>query len=133
MFTFSKESLANLATCDERLQRIAHEAIKYFDFKVICGHRNEEDQNAAYKAGTSQLKFPNSKHNKEVSLAMDIVPYPIDWSGNTKNIERYIFMQAVVYTVAKQLEIDIRQGIDWNRNLDMRDEKFRDYPHVELI
>ena len=57
----------------------------------------------------------------------------IDWSDRRGAIERFVFMQGVVWACAERLGIPVRLGLDWNRNLDMRDETFRDYPHVELV
>lgn len=118
---FSARSLKNLEQCDKRLQKIAHEAIKEFDFIVICGHRGEKEQNAAVARGTSKLKFPKSKHNKTPSLAFDAVPYikgakgGIDWEARAKFME----MRAVFKKTAAKLGIDVRT-ISW------------DLPHLEL-
>lgn len=131
---FSQTSLNQLATCDERLQKIANEAIKIFDFVVVEGHRGEEAQNAAYAKGFSKLPWPLGNHNKSPSIAMDCAPFPIDWSSQSRAIERFVFMQGIFYAVAQQLNIPIRQGIDWNRNHDMRDEHgLHDYPHIEIF
>jgi len=130
---FGDQSLLQLATCDERLQRIAREAIKYFDFKVIEGHRGEAAQTLAYEKGFSKTPWPYSKHNSQPSRAIDVVPWPVDWSEGHKNLERYIFMHGVIWVCAQQLDIQTRHGIDWNRNLDMRDEDWRDHPHVEIL
>lgn len=134
MPAFSPSSLAQLATCHPDLQRIAHESIKYFDFTVLEGHRDQAKQDAAVAAGNSKTPWPQSKHNATPSLAMDCAPYPIDWSGTAKSLERFVFMQGIFCAVAMRLGIEIRSGIDWNRNEDMRDEfGLRDYPHIELV
>lgn len=130
---FSKASKKQLETCDPRIQKICNEAIKIIDFTVVEGHRGKEAQNAAFAKGLSQVRFPYGNHNKSPSLAVDIAPYPIDWSNSQKAIERFVFLQGVIYATAKKLNIKIRQGLDWNMNLDMRDERFRDYPHFELV
>ena len=80
MPVFGKASLKELSECDARLQEIANEAIKYFDFSVLEGHRNERDQNIAYAKGLSKLKWPFGNHNASPSRAMDLAPFPIDWS-----------------------------------------------------
>lgn len=133
MPTFGSASEAQLQTCHPHLQKVLREAIKYFDFSVVEGHRGKEAQNAAYAKGLSKVRWPNGNHNKSPSLAADIAPYPIDWSDKRGAIERFVFMQGVVWACAERLGIKIRLGLDWNRNLDMRDETFRDYPHVEVI
>jgi len=59
---FSKASMDRLKTCDIKLQVIALEAIKEFDFTVVCGYRGEKDQNEAFARGASKLKWPDSKY-----------------------------------------------------------------------
>ena len=65
--------------------------------------------------------WPNGKHNKKPSLAVDVVPYPVDWS----DIERFIRFGWFVKGLAIGLGIKIRWGGDWKR--------FKDYPHFELV
>lgn len=132
MPTFGSASEAQLATCDPRLQRLAREAIKYFDFTVVEGHRGEAAQEAAFAKGLTQLHYPHGNHNAIPSRAMDCAPYPIDWSDKTTALARFACMGGVLLVCAKQLGIRIRFGWDWNRNLDPRDESFLDWPHVEL-
>lgn len=127
MPSFSKNSLKLLATCDEKLQTLMKEVIKDYDFTVICGTRGEADQDAAYKAGNSKLKFPNSKHNSNPSKAVDIAPYPIDWN----NTQRFRDLAKVVLEKAEELGIKIRYGGDWNMN-GKQDDSFVDLPHFEL-
>ena len=128
MAKFSMTSIKRLATCDARLQQIANAAIVKYDFTVLCGHRGEEDQNDAFERGTSKLKFPNSKHNKWPSRAMDLAPFPIDWD----DIGRFKELAKIVLEEAKRIGVKVRWGADWDRDGDWRDEKFRDWPHFEL-
>lgn len=132
MAKFSAYSLNQLSTCDPRIQRICNEAIKYFDFKVNEGHRGKADQDEAVATGASKTPWPTSKHNSYPSRAVDIVPYPIDWTDAEKPHLRFAFMMGVIKVCADQLGIKIRFGMDWNRNLDPRDEDFIDLPHFEL-
>lgn len=132
MPTFGSTSRAQLATCDERLQKVLTEAIRYVDFAIVEGHRGKAAQNAAYAKGLSKLKWPHGNHNATPSRAADCVPWPIDWSEKTTALARFTFMAGVIWTCARQLGVKIRFGWDWNRNLDPRDESFLDWPHVEL-
>lgn len=108
------------------------EAIKEFDFSVIEGHRGEAAQNAAYAKGLSKLRWPHGNHNHLPSLAVDIAPYPLDWSDKLKAQLRFAYLAGHVMSVAKRLGIPLRWGGDWNRNQDPRDESFLDLPHFEL-
>jgi len=118
---FSKRSENNLATCHELLQKLFHEVIKHEDCTVLCGYRGEKEQEQAYLEGNSKLKFPESKHNQQPSLAVDVVPYPIDW----KNTGRFYFFAGMVKGIAAKMGIPIRCGAEW--------ESFLDLPHFELI
>lgn len=133
MPVFGPASEAQLKTCHPDLQLVLREAILYFDFSVVEGHRGEAAQNAAYAKGYSKVRYPNGNHNKIPSEAADLAPYPIDWSSKPVAIERFCLMQGVVWACAQRMGIPIRLGLDWNRNMDTRDETFRDYPHVELF
>jgi peptidoglycan LD-endopeptidase CwlK len=132
MPVFSKASLAQLATCDNRLQIVLHEAIRHFDFTVVEGHRGEEAQEAAFRKKATQLHWPHGKHNTKPSRAVDIAPYPVDWKDDEKPHLRFAFMMGVVKVCADNMGVKVRFGMDWNRNLDPRDESFIDLPHVEL-
>lgn len=130
---FSRSSLYQLETCHHLLQKVLREAIKHVDFTVLEGHRGEVAQNEAYSKGLSQVRWPNGKHNKSPSLAVDIAPYPVSWSETPENLERFAYLAGVVMGIASQMGIALRWGGDWNQNDDMRDESFRDRPHIELV
>ena len=116
---FGKRSLERLETCHEDLQEICHELIQYMDVTVLCGHRGEKEQNAAFHAGRSKLMYPRSKHNITPSRAVDLAPWPIDW----QDIKRFKEMTDHVVRIAKEKGIKVRMG---------RDFSFKDWPHVEL-
>jgi len=128
MPTFSKTSADRLATCDERLQKVFNEVVKYFDCTIIQGHRGQAEQDAAYASGKSQLKWPNGNHNKLPSKAVDVMPYPIDWTDR----ERMTLFAGFVMGIATGMGIDIRWGGDWNQNDQVKDNKFDDLPHFEV-
>ena len=121
MPSFSKKSIDNLVTCDQKLQAILNRAIEDFDFSVIGGYRDEKTQNKYYDEGRSRLKYPYSNHNKYPSRAVDIVPYPIDWDDEF----RFYKLATHVYQIASIMKIPIRWGGTWRT--------FKDLPHFELI
>lgn len=120
MPVFGKRSLNNLAQAHPDLQRVMYDAIKYNDFTVICGYRDRAAQDAAYKAGTSKARFGQSPHNFKPSLAVDCVPYPLDWN----DIGRFELMGRVIMQSASKLRVPLV----WGRNF----KALRDYPHFEL-
>lgn len=135
MPTFSDRSKKALSECHSDLQVLFNEVIKHFDCAVICGHRNEEEQNEAHTKGFSKVRFPDSKHNKKPALAVDVMPYPINWSDR----ERIYFFGGFVIATAKHLKemgwikSTIRWGGDWNQDTDVKKETFKDLPHFEII
>lgn len=129
---FGAASEAQLATCHPDLQRVLRKAIEVVDFSVVEGHRGQQAQEAAYAKGLSKVHYPHGKHNATPSLAADVAPYPIDWSSRQAAVERFVYLQGVIRACAHSLGVSIRQGLDWDGDLDFVEERFRDYPHVEL-
>lgn len=132
---FSLKSNIKLFQCHRDLQTLFNEVICHTDCSILVGYRNELQQNEAYENGKSQLKFPESKHNKDPSWAVDVAPYPIDWN----DIPRFISFAKFVLETAKLLRINcdikhcVRWGGDWNCNGDLTDQKLHDYAHFEII
>jgi len=125
---FGKRSKERLATCDERLQKVFNEVIKYVDCSVLEGNRSEERQNKLYEEGKTKVKFPNGRHNRYPSLAVDVTPYPVDW----KDRERQTLFAGFVLGVANQMGIKLRWGGDWDQDFEVQDNKFDDFPHFEV-
>lgn len=123
---FGHRSLKNLEQCHPLLQLLMYEAIKVTDFSVICGFRGEMEQNEAYSSGHSKLKWPQSKHNQSPSLAVDIVPYPIDWNDE----RRFRTLGAVVKEIWSQLPPEKTEGYELSWGGDWK--TFKDFPHFEL-
>lgn len=135
MPTFSKTSAARLATCHTDLQRVFGEVIKYFDCTIIEGHRGQAAQDAAFAAGKSKLKFPEGKHNKTPSLAVDAAPVLyangkgiIDWQDR----ERLSFFAGRVLGIADGMGVKLRWGGDWDQDTELKDNSFDDLVHFEL-
>jgi len=142
---FSRESSQNLSTCHVDLQEIFSEVIKSFDCKIVCGWRGPTEQGAAFAEGASKLKWPLSKHNHQekndagelvpMSLAVDAYPFPI----NFQDIHRFYYFAGFVVGVADQLRSyglisrGVRWGGDWNSDTEVKDNKFNDLCHFELI
>ena len=136
---YSDISHKRLATCDIRLQKLFNEVIKYFDCSIIVGYRNQIDQDLAFQKDRSKLKYPNSKHNKRPSLAIDVAPYPIifpdrekDPKGYTKAVSRFYFFAGYVIATGQYLSIPVRFGGDWDGDFDIFDQTFDDLCHFEL-
>lgn len=120
MATFSTKSLERLLTCHPDLQRLFREVVQHVDCSIICGYRSKEDQLLAFHTGKSQMTWPHSKHNQQPSLAVDVVPSPVDWD----DLDRFRAFAVVVKEQAAQLGIEVQWGGDW--------QTFKDLPHWQL-
>jgi peptidoglycan L-alanyl-D-glutamate endopeptidase CwlK len=125
---FGSSSKKNLSEAHPDLVRLFEEVIKHYDCSVIEGHRPQSEQDAAYHSGKSKVQWPNSKHNSTPSMALDVVPYPIDWNDT----KRFYYFGGFVKGVAAKLGLDIRWGGDWDSDNDFKDQSFHDLPHFEL-
>lgn len=117
----SKTSKQKLGTCHSELQRLVLEVAKTENCAVICGYRNKAEQNKAFMSGKSKARYGQSKHNRKPSMAVDIVPIPLDWN----NIDSFEKLGSKVLEKASELGIKIRWGRDFTG--------LKDYPHFELI
>ena len=135
MYKFSKRSLNNLATAEEKLQVLFNEVIKEVDCTVIYGHRTPEEQFELFKQGREKKdgwwvkvgktvtnldgSIKKSKHNYFPSKAVDVVPFPLDWN----NIESFKNLAVIIKKKAKELNIDVEWGGDW---------QMKDFPHWQV-
>lgn len=126
MPTFGERSMANLNEAHPDLQRLFLEVVKHVDCMVIEGYRSPEEQEKLFHAGKSKIKS-GGKHNVKPSLAVDVVPYPVDWN----DYKRFFHFMGVVQGIAYGLGIKIRCGGDWSGD-NIFNESFLDLPHFEL-
>jgi hypothetical protein len=154
MPNFSQRSKDRLKTCDNKIQLICNEAIKYTDFTIVTGHRTKEEQNDLYEKGFSKLKWPKGKHNSSPSQAVDVAPYIkpfgaifggpeqvkriVQQTGKSKAevnsfIEKaYARLVGILEGIAMSNGINIRVGLDWDNDFNTLDQTFHDLGHIEL-
>ena len=125
---FGSKSKEKLSSCDEKLQKVFNEVIKYVDCSVLEGHRGCARQNKLYEEGKTKVLYPKGRHNAEPSRAVDVVPYPVDWNDR----ERFHLFAGFVLGMARGMGINLRWGGDWNQNFEVDDNMFDDFPHFEL-
>lgn len=122
-----------LTTCHPYIQTVFTRVLEYFDHTVLEGRRGKEDQNKAFNEGKSQLRWPDGKHNvveeDDLSLAVDVIPYPIDWNDR----ERMNYFAGQVLATGRSMDIEIRWGGDWDRDTQVKDNSFDDLVHFELV
>jgi peptidoglycan LD-endopeptidase CwlK len=138
-YRFSAHSLKQRITLHEDLQVICDYLIRDHDFRIQQGHRGEAEQNEAVAKGYSKVKFPNSKHNTTPSEAMDLLPFIggkfigwDDWPQWRYFAGRVIATADTLYH-AGIISHRIRSGIDWDRDNDLSDNRFKDAPHFEIV
>lgn len=136
-FYFGNSSLQKLETVDPDLEDLMYAVMgkQLMDFTIIEGYRSRARQQALFDNGDSKVAV--SKHNHNPALAIDIAPYPIRWgdkgsSTRVKDIGNFYRLAGIVLATAKELEIHIRWGGDWNMNGDIYDQDFDDLVHFEL-
>ncbi len=105
----SELSVQRLGTCHPDLQRLVFAVAKLDNIAVLCGHRGEAEQVAAYHDGRSRLTWPQSKHNSLPSRAVDLARVPIDW----RDTHGFCTLADVVKAQAAELGIKIVWGGDW--------------------
>ena len=133
---YSKQSADRLFTCERQIQKLFNEVIKYTDCSILEGHRGQIKQDGYFNKGVSKVKWPDGKHNKRPSEAVDAVPYPIPpkWGADHwKEMVKFYEFAAIVRYEAKKLGIKIRWGGDWDGDGDYRDQSFDDLVHFELL
>lgn len=133
MIRYGAVSEFNLGTCDARLQRlmraVAHRIPARFDFRIVCGFRNEADQNEAFRTGHSKKQWPDGEHNTYPSRALDFLPVAGGWKDEVMFGVVYGYIQAV----ADELSIAIRWLGDGNGDGKTLDQQLRDLGHIELV
>ena len=140
---FSRISLHREATCHRTIRLVTSRVIKEVDCKVLYGHRSVEEQYKLFLKKCTKLDGRNKKsyHNFYPSLAIDIVPYPVQWPDAkglsdkeiAARLERFYAFGGFVLGVARTLGIDnLYWGNDWNGDWNFMDQSFNDLPHFEL-
>jgi peptidoglycan LD-endopeptidase CwlK len=129
-YRFGAVSERELATCDERLQRLFRQVIKGWNCRIRDGKRTEEEAAQTQVDGAS--KTNRSKHVYPIgkpSLAADVDPWPVDW----KDTNRYYAFAGYVLGIAVMMEIKIRWGGDWDSDRDLHDQTLYDLGHFEVV
>lgn len=136
---FSNHSIRQLHTLHPDLQKIARAILPHHDFRIQQGYRGEADQNEAVRKGYSKVSFPNSKHNSDPSMAMDLLPFVngrfIGWDNwsQWRYFGGLVMGYAAALYDAGEVAYRLRWGHDFNMNNDLDDQRFVDAPHYELV
>ena len=122
-YPFGRKSKEVRATLSPRLVLLVNKLADLFDISLISGHRGKEEQTEYFNKGTG-IEWPDSKHNVMPSKAVDLAPYPLNWSNITqKDIEQWNMILGAALAIAKEAEFEIRLGKNFSNVVD--------YPHIE--
>ena len=124
MYRFGKKSKARLKGVDPKLVNVLNELIKIMDVTIIEGLRSAERQQELLEKGATKVKY--SKHME--GKAVDLAPYPIDWEDR----DRFHYMGGMLRGIAKQLNVNVRWGGDWDGDGETKDNGFDDLVHIEI-
>jgi D-alanyl-D-alanine dipeptidase len=138
MFKLSQRSLNRLIGVNENLVNVVKRAIEIseVDFMVVEGLRTKQRQEELYAQGRTKpgkvvTWTMKSKHID--GLAVDIAPCNKDGSINWNDLKMFDKMADAMFKAAKELNINIRHGADWNMNGIKREKGETDSPHFELV
>ncbi|WP_290654467.1 M15 family metallopeptidase [Idiomarina sp.] len=134
-FKLSNRSLSNLKQCHPQLCVVVARAIQIsqVDFIVGAGIRSLDEQREIVRKGVS--KTMNSKHLPQkdgMSHAVDLWPWlngEIPWD----EFSAFRRVADAMLQAARELDVDLRWGGDWDRDGDSSDHQFLDGPHFELV
>lgn len=133
-FRFGKTSQGKLYTVHPDLEIIMEDALDtgIMDFSIIEGHRSKVEQNRYYDLGKSRVKFPDGKHNKIPSKAVDTAPFingKVSW-----NKLHCCVLAGIILACAAKREIKLRWGGNWDMDSEpITDQDFQDLVHYELV
>lgn len=130
--TWGIDSRKQYDTLDPRLQKIVDRVCnEVCDVKLLVGHRSKADQDLAFATGRSKVAWPNSKHNSCPSLAVDLVPTPVNLKSKSLR-EELCYIAGAAVQIAKQEGVKLRWGGDWDKDGDLEDNSFDDLFHMEI-
>lgn len=129
------KSLDLLEKVDPRLSSVVVAVSKKTPIKITCGFRDKKEQDEAFLGGKSKTPWPESKHNKVPSLAIDFVPVyngKLYWGNNTKELLQIGYVARILIEEGERQGVDLRWGGDWNENDQTGDTSFVDAYHIEI-
>lgn len=132
-FVLGKTSLARLKGVDEQLVNIVKRAIEIseVDFTVLEGVRTLERQRELYAQGRTapgKIVTWTMKSRHIEGKAVDLVPYPLDWN----DLEKFNKIKDAMFQAAREQDVNLRWGADWDGDGKYREKGEYDSPHFEL-
>ena len=138
-YSLGDNSRKKLIGVDPKMVKVVLRAIAIStqDFAVTCGVRTIEEQAALYAQGRTKpgkivtwtMKSRHLPAKDGLGKAVDLVPWPIDWSRTSK----FDAIAKAMFAAANELGIQIRWGADWDDDGNYRERGETDSPHFELL
>jgi len=133
-FIYGKTSKSKLNVVCTDLCAIMYDALDtgIMDISIIEGHRDKAQQNRYFDIGKSKVRYPDGKHNKAPSEAVDAVPYingKISW-----NKLHCCVLAGIILACAAKRGIKVRWGGCWSGDFEnVGGQSLNDYVHFELV
>lgn len=158
MITFGKRSLDAMEGIHPRLRRVldraAANATAAQDFTVLQGPRTREQMMVNYGKGRTAdelarwgipARYARPNEAKVTWLrdpfksdhrimddgfghAVDLAPYPIDFNDKA----RYVALYHLIMNAAKEEDVALRSGMDWDKDGNLMEKGETDLGHFEL-
>jgi peptidoglycan L-alanyl-D-glutamate endopeptidase CwlK len=153
MAKYGHDSLLKLGQAHPDLITVFTEVIYYFDNTILYSTRTPEEQFELFKQGRALIggawgivdkkkvvtykdgTTNKSNHNYTPSRAVDVAPYPIEWTDERRMTYFAGWVKAMAAKLKQEGKIthDIIWGGDWNNNTQVKDETFMDLVHFEIV
>tara|TARA_R110000744_G_scaffold8350_3_gene27841 strand:+ start:602 stop:1003 length:402 start_codon:yes stop_codon:yes gene_type:complete len=127
-YRFGKRSRERLSGVNVKLVNVLNELIKIMDVTIIEGVRSDEKQKEYFDKGKSKIDGITKKGQHQLGKAVDLAPYPIDWNDR----DTFYYMGGMIRGIAKQLNVNVRYGGDWDGDGKTKDNNFDDLVHIEI-
>lgn len=133
MFRLGTRSLERLIGVDARLVAVVKRALELspIDFMVLEGKRTLQRQQELFDQGRKtpgKIVTWTMKSKHLDGLAVDLVPFPVDWNDTRK----FDQIAKAMFAAADELGVKVRWGADWDMDGNYREKGEYDSPHFEI-
>lgn len=133
-YQLSQRSLKNLEGVNPKLVAVVKRALELStqDFMVIEGLRTQARQDELWAQGRTKpgaiVTWTKDASSHGTGHAVDICPYPVDWT----DLKKFDAIAVAMFAAAAELGVKLRWGADWDQDNKPRERGESDSPHFEL-
>lgn len=134
-YQLSERSLNNLKGVNPKLVKVVKRAIELStqDFMVIEGLRTQARQDELWAQGRTKpgpiVTWTKDASTHGTGHAVDICPYPVDWT----DLKKFDAIAVAMFAAAAEQGVKLRWGADWDQDGNPRERGESDSPHFELV